>query len=429
MKQEFLSSTPPPPAIRDAMAKAVERKQKHLPVFDFSSGNVGNLPLNSALFSRVEIEINDNLPVELKTLAKGLKQGLTSSYYPQPRGLAYSPTGGTDPIKALVARYFREIQGVPLSDADVNNVIVTAGGQQAMTASLRSLRPGVNLLLLRWEYAPIPGILRDHNLKELRVEANEDLSINLNDLEKKAEKNSVIYMSMPNNPTGYFSPEDFGTIAEIMSTNDCGVIWDAPYLFTVLKITSNSARFDNAFLQQELTELKRITEKYYHNMCILSSLSKTCLIAGLRFGFATASEQWIENMSAIVARENLSSPTPSFIIGANILRRFLENPVNHKWLCRILASRLTILMEEIPDCLMLPENGMFGALYVLLRTNKKAVKFVDKLIKEYGIVTVPGNQFYGDLVNAVRLSLVSVPWSEGDEKWIQSVRTLKKALA
>ena len=93
MKQEFLSPTPPPPAIRDAMAKAVKRKQKGLLVYDFSSGNVGNLPLNRALFSRIEIKINDNLPVELKTLAKGLKKGLVSSYYPQPRGLAYSPTG------------------------------------------------------------------------------------------------------------------------------------------------------------------------------------------------------------------------------------------------------------------------------------------------------------------------------------------------
>ena len=43
--KEFLSPSPPPPAIRDAMAKAVERKMKGLPTFDFSSGNVGNLLL------------------------------------------------------------------------------------------------------------------------------------------------------------------------------------------------------------------------------------------------------------------------------------------------------------------------------------------------------------------------------------------------
>lgn len=429
MRQEFLSPTPPPPAIRDAMAKAVERKQKDLPVFDFSSGNVGNLPLNQRLFSKIEIRINDGLPAELKTLAEGLRDGLINSYYPQPRGLAYSPTGGTGHIKSLVIRYFKEVHDVPLSDADVNKVIVTAGGQQAMTASLRSLRPGVKVLLLRWEYAPVPGILRDHNLNEVRIEVNEDLSINVEDLEKKVSKGSVFYVSMPNNPTGYFSPEDLKTIVKVLSANEGGVIWDAPYLFTLLKITSSGAKFNRTLLQEKLSGLKRITESYTQHICILSSLSKTCLIAGLRFGFATASEYWIENMNAIIGRENLSSPTPSFIIGAEILKRFLENPISHEWLCKVLAGRLTILMEEIPDHLMLPRNGMFGALYVLVRTSQEATKVADKLIKEHGIVTVAGNQFYGGPVNTVRVSLVSVPWSEGDEAWIQSVRALKKALA
>lgn len=429
LKQDFLSPSPPPPAIREAMAKAIERTQKDLPVFDFSSGNVGNLALNQKFFSKFEIRLNENLPSKLRMLAMGLREGIIGSYHPRPQGLAYSPTGGTEIIKKVVIQYFREVHHVPLLDTDTNRVIVTAGGQQAMTSSLRSLRPGISVLLLRWEYAPIPGILKDHNLREVRIEVNEDLSINIEDLRKKVERSSVFYVSMPNNPTGYFSPEDLETIVEILSANEGGVIWDAPYLFTLLKITKNHAEFDKAFLEKKLAELKGITEKHYQHMCILSSLSKTCLIAGLRFGFATASEHWIENMNAIIGRENLSSPTPSFITGTAILRRFLETPLSHEWVCKVLAERLTVLMEEIPDYLMLPGNGMFGALYVVVRTSQEATKVADKLMKEHGIVTVAGNQFYGDPVNAVRVSLVSVPWSKGDEAWIQSVKMLKKALA
>jgi len=85
-------------------------------------------------------------------------------------------------------------------------------------------------------------------------------------------------------------------------------------------------------------------------------------------------------------------------------------------------------MEEIPDYLMLPRNGMFGALYALVKTNQESTKVAERLTDEYGIVTIAGNQFYGGPVNAVRVSLVSVPWSEGDETWIQSVKALKKAL-
>ena len=428
-KQDFLSPPPPPPAIRDAMAKAIERKLRGLQVFDFSSGNIGNLLLNQKLFGKFEIKIEESSPDELRRIADGLKNGLIESYYPHPKGIAYSPTGGTEPIKKLVIRYFREIHGVPLSDDDVDRVTVTAGGQQAMTAALRSLKQGVNVLLSRWDYAPISGIIRDHNLNEVRVEVNDDLSINIDDLKEKVSENSVFYISMPNNPTGYVSADDLEVILDILSANHGGVVWDAPYLFTIIRLNSKNAVFDKEFLWDVLNRFKKIVEKHYEIMCILSSLSKTCLIAGLRFGFATASKKWIENMEAIIGRENLSSPTPSFIAGFHILKKFLEQPLSYEWICKVLADRLTILIEQVGDYLILPKNGMFGALYVLVRTGKAEGKvFADKLIKDYGIVTVPAEQFYGGPVNAVRLSLVSVPWSEGDEAWISSVNALKKAL-
>jgi len=429
LEKEFLSPPSPPPAIRDAMAKAVERKMKGLPTFDFSSGNIGNLLLRKKLFEGFNAEVDDSLPKELGQIAEGLREGLIESYYPHPKGLAYSPTGGTEPIKKLVIRYFREIHGVPLSDNDIDKVVVTAGGQQAMTAALRALKPGTKVLLSRWDYSPVPGIIKDHNLNEVRVEANDDLSVNVDDLNEKVSEGSVFYISMPNNPTGYVSPDDLMSIAEVMSANRGGLIWDAPYLFTILRLTGKRAAFDKAFLQEIIGKFKRVTEKYYENMCILSSLSKTCLIAGLRFGFATACKEWIANMEAIIGRENLSSPTPSFIAGTHILRNFLRHPVSYEWVCRVLAERLTILMEEVYEYLILPKNGIFGALYTLIRTGQTDGKiFADKLIDKYGIVTVPANSFYGGPVNAVRLSLVSVPWSERDEEWISSVKALKQAL-
>lgn len=223
MRQKFLCPSPPPPAIRNAMAKAVERKQRGLPVFDFSSGNVDNLPLNQTFFNKFELSINQDLPIELRILAEGLKEGLINSYHLRPIALAYSPTGGTQPIKNLVIRYFRELHGVPLSDADRDKVIVTAGGQQAMTASLAR---------------------------------------------------AVFYISLPNNPTGYFSSDDLKTIVKVLSANDGGVIWDAPYLFTLVKITPSGAKFDKALLREKLLKLKRITERYYQRARVSSQASR-----------------------------------------------------------------------------------------------------------------------------------------------------------
>jgi aspartate/methionine/tyrosine aminotransferase len=233
---------------------------------------------------------------------------------------------------------------------------------------------------------------------------------------------------MPNNPTGYTSSEDLENVLKIATDRDCGVIWDAPYIFTILKLSASKAEFDKEFLESQIKELKSISGRFYENICILSSVSKTCLMAGIRFGFATASIRWINLIEAIIGRENLSSPTPGFIMGTHALCMFLKNPIMHEWTCKILADRLTLLIEEgIP--LILPENGKFGALYVMVKTGGvNGAEFADRFIDKHGIVTVPGNAFYGASIDAVRLSLVATPWVEGDIEWAENVKTLKKNL-
>ena len=87
-------------------------------------------------------------------------------------------------------------------------------------------------------------------------------------------------------------------------------------------------------------------------------------------------------------------------------------------------------MEDIPDSLMLPANGMFGALYALIKTGGvESTTFSNEIIDKFGIITIPGKAFYGENVDAVRLSLVATPWNEGDTLWKENVKTLKQALA
>jgi aspartate/methionine/tyrosine aminotransferase len=430
IKFEYLCPFPPLPAIREAMIKAVQLKEKNVRVFDFSSGSVGNLLLTLPIFKEIRIELNNELPASVRIIANGIKSGMKDSFLPSPRALSYSPTTGTPEQKRHVIKYMKYVHGVPLADKDTDRVACTAGGQQAMAASLRAIRPDTNIFMLQWDYSPIPGIVRSNGCKLSRIKMHDDLSLDVNDLKKKVTDRSVFYVSMPNNPTGYISIHDFKAIIEVTRMNGGGIIWDAPYLFTIFELTPKrspaKARFNKKAAENLRKKFKEVVEKNYDDMCILSSLSKTCLIAGLRFGFATANKQWIANMEAIIGRENLSAPTLSFITGAHMLQMFLENPITHEWMCEILANRITVLLEEgIP--LLLPKNGLYGALYALVKTPIEGTKFADELLNK-GMVTVSGTSFYGKPVNAVRLSLVAIPWVEGDEKWIESVRALKKTL-
>jgi aspartate/methionine/tyrosine aminotransferase len=83
--------------------------------------------------------------------------------------------------------------------------------------------------------------------------------------------------------------------------------------------------------------------------------------------------------------------------------------------------------EKLP--IILPKNGVFGALYALLDTGgRKGIKFSEVLLNEYGIAVVPGEPFYGGPVSSIRLSLVATPWVTGDEEWVGNVKALKRAL-
>jgi aspartate/methionine/tyrosine aminotransferase len=78
-----------------------------------------------------------------------------------------------------------------------------------MAAALRSLKPETKVFLSQWEYDVIPAIVKDRGGQVIRIKRNDDLSINIDDLKEKIVENSVFYISMPNNPTGYISTQDF----------------------------------------------------------------------------------------------------------------------------------------------------------------------------------------------------------------------------
>ena len=427
MNYKFLKPVPETPAIKEAMSRVSSREESGLPVYDFSSGNIGRLLMEYKVFSDIDIKTGE-MPEEFRPISDALKSGIKKAFAGSPDGLSYSPTGGTESQKKTVVRYFNQIHDIPIGEEDTDKVVVTAGGQQALAGALRSISPSSKVISPRWDYAPMTAIASDEMWEYVKLPADKNgLGFSLEDLREEATENSVFYTSMPNNPSGYVSPEKMKATCDIMAEAGGGIIWDAPYLFTMFKLQGGRAAFESSFLEDQIKEFKSVAKKHADRLCLLSSISKTCLAAGLRYGFAYAPEDWIENINAILGRECLSSPTPSFLMGNEILNAFLNNKANlHEWVTKILAGRVNYLLEkEIP--LMLPENGKFGALYVLMKTKEDGEEVADKLA-EKGIISIKAAPFFGERVNAVRLSLVSVPYVQGDDLWKENVEKLARTI-
>lgn len=422
MNYEFLKPAPETPAIKEAMARVSSREEAGLPVYDFSSGNIGRLLMKYEVFSDIDLATGE-MPDEFRPISEAIESGVKKAFSGSPDGLSYSPTGGTDEQKRTAVKYFKEVHDLPIEEGDTDKVVVTAGGQQAMAAALRSVSPSGKVISPRWDYAPVTAIASDEEWEYKKLSPGDKLGFSLADLKEEADERTVFYTSMPNNPSGYVSPEKLGKACQVMKEAGGGIIWDAPYLFTMFRLEGGKARFDPSFLEREIKEFKGVAREYADRLCLLSSISKTCLSAGLRYGFACGPETWIQNINAILGRESLSSPTPSFLIGNEVLKAFLEEEINlHNWITRILARRVNYLLEkEIP--LILPENGKFGALYVLMETEADGTEVADRLAED-GVVSIKAEPFFGKRVNAVRLSLVSVPYVEGDDLWKENVDKL-----
>ena len=98
MKQTYFKSQPVLPAIRDAMAKDSRREEEVLPVHDFSSGNI----------ARLLAQHRRDLRESVKHFLEVFKKAFVDS----PKGLAYSPTGGTEVQKRDLIQYFRQVHDV-----------------------------------------------------------------------------------------------------------------------------------------------------------------------------------------------------------------------------------------------------------------------------------------------------------------------------
>ena len=220
----FLKEYPVSSGIKEAMANVAHREELDLPVIDFSIGNAGKMIIDSGLFSKFQIEVNDELAKPLRLIGEALKIGLLNSFYEKTAGLPYTPAGGTDSVKLLVLKYFKKFHGIPLSDGDLNRVIATAGGQQALSASLRAIKSGTTIYMNQWEYSPASEIVKENDCQEVRIPIDDGLSIQIDFLRENVKDSSVFYISMPNNPTGYTSPKDLGEILDIMAEKDGGIV-------------------------------------------------------------------------------------------------------------------------------------------------------------------------------------------------------------
>ena len=282
--------------------------------------------------------------------------------------------------QAIADKYKRELG----YEYTTENVMVAVGGTEANFLTLITIiNPGDEVIVTNPCYPNYLGqiMLAGGKLVSVPIYEENKFKLQPEDLEKAiTPKTKAIFLNSPNNPVGFaLTKEDIEALAEIVQKHNLMVISDEVYE----KIYYDGR---NHFSMSQIPEVR-------DKVIIVNSFSKTYAMTGWRVGYVVGDKKIISKMPAM--QEGIVSCVPAFIQKAAI--DAINGPQDDtKQMLADYTRRRDILIDglnAIPGIKCIKSPGTFYAFPNIKSFGKKSVDFAIELLKEAGVVAVPGSAF------------------------------------
>jgi aspartate/methionine/tyrosine aminotransferase len=307
----------------------------------------------------------------------------------------YAPPPGLPELKRKISERLKEQKGL---DVDPNTqIIITAGGMQAlMMAWMTVLEPGDEVLIAS------PGF--SSHYEQVYLAGGVPVAVPLVeeqgwrvDVEAYSRavtgKTKALVLVNPSNPTGsVISEAEMRAIAELALEHDLFVITDDPYEVYV---------YDDLrlFHMLQIPELGR-------QIIACASFSKEFAMTGWRVGWILAEEGITNQMLKVQDSFVICAPTISQVASLIALEGGAGPTLQ---MVREMEHRREIICERLdrlPDLFSYQKPR--GAYYIFPRIVPEglsnSVDFCVRLLRESGVVTVPGSAFGPTGEGHVRMS-------------------------
>lgn len=316
-------------------------------------------------------EPNFDTPVNIKEAAKkAIDDGFTH----------YCPNGGLKELRQAIAQEYKKYS----KDYEYENVMITVGGMEAIYLSLLStVNPGDEVIIPDPCFPNYVGQVLMAGAVPVSVPIYEenDFNIQAEDIEKAiTSKTRAILLNSPSNPLGsVLGRDEIIKIAEIADKHNLIVISDEVY---------DRLIFDG----KEYFSIAQVPE-VKDRVLVINSFSKTHAMTGWRIGFVVGNKEIISIMPKL--QEGLVSCVSTFTQKAaleaiNGSRRDVERMYNDY------LRRRDILIDglnSIPGITCKKSPGSFYAFANIKSFGKTSEEFAEELLKNAGVVTVPGSAF------------------------------------
>lgn len=332
--------------------------------------------------------------------------------------LQYSVTEGYAPLKDTVMDYVKSRHNINTSK---NGVIITAGAQQVMDLTTKSLcNEGDTIICEAPTFIGTLNSFRSYNTNLCGIPMESD-GINIEKLETalKTEKNVRFIYVIPNfqNPSGItMSLEKRKAVYALAEQYGVMILEDDPY---------GELRFDGEYIPP----IKSLDTQGI--VIYVGSFSKV-LSPGLRVGYAIAPEQILSKLTVCKQVSDVHTSILAQMIAYNFMKNcdFLGHIEKIRNIYKAKAELMMTLCDKHFDGKISyhkVQGGLF--LWCDLPENANMLDFTQKAL-EKSVAVVPGNAFLVDETapcNSIRLNY-STPTDEQIIKGIETLGELAKSL-
>ncbi len=307
-------------------------------------------------------------------------------------GVKYTANAGDPALRESIARYYR----YPELDR-MGNVCVTAGSQEAMYVTLKTLLdPSQDELLVVEPAFPAyvkMAALEGVACRSVAMPASSDFAFDAERiLAAASEKTRAIVICSPCNPTGrVISSEQARLLVEGLHRRHGKHVW---------------LIHDEIYREQTFVEDAGYLAELYPQTIVTNSVSKSNALTGLRLGWILAPESFIEH--AIKAHAWVTSCADTFAQYA-ALHVFTQvgGVQEHAPWYRDQRREVLLGLHESGLRFVTPEGSFYAC--VRLPDGTSSLEAANELIARHDVLAIPGAAFGDELEGWLRLSWVAPP--------------------
>ena len=324
----------------------------------------------------------------------------------------YAPLAGISPLREQIVNKIESLHGT--SYDKTTEITITNGATQALFLAITAfVKPGNEVIVLKPAYDSYEPAIELNGGKPVLIQLEgEDYKLNIKAIKEKITSSTrMLIINTPHNPSGnVFSKEEMQQLEDLLEGTDIILLSDEVYEHII---------FDEA---------KHYSASAFPNLSkraiVCASFGKTFHNTGWKMGYCVAPEELMAEIWKVMEVNVFCVHHPT----QRAFAEYLQTPAHYLDLGKFYQEKRHKFLHFIKDTAFKakPSKGTYFQLLDYSEiTNEPDVDFSRRLIKEFGVASIPVSAFNKDNKDYRQLRFCFAKTDETLEKAAEILKKVK----